>query len=78
MPNRNRRGPLGEGAMTGKGQGNCNQTQNLYGCEFGKMNNRKGSFQNSDDTIDELKSEAANLKLLLESINRKIAEFENR
>lgn len=86
MPGYNRRGPLGEGPMSGRGEGMCNRGGMLKGCGLGRGGAMFNQFRSQvkeenpckPDELASLKSDMAQLKSILETINKKITTLENR
>lgn len=83
MPGFNRRGPIGDGAMSGRGQGMCNRGNQFSGCGFGRRGGgmlnqeRSQNIEVNADEFSNIKSEVAQLKSILETINKKITSLEN-
>ena len=89
MPRLDGTGPSGQGAMTGRGKGNCQGNQQRLGVGYGKKNGNGMGFgfrhgQNSSsnlhplakDELTFLKNKANNIENNLTNINSRISELE--
>jgi len=74
MPRRNGTGPLGQGAMTGRGMGPCNGQRTNYARGYGRgmgMGNGLGrSNFYATPTKEDLQVEKENLQRRIEEINK--------
>jgi len=93
MPGLNGTGPLGQGALTGRGFGNCRATQfigrNFFGFGRGLVRKRfsnaslsmgysmESESMSKTNGIDELKKEATYVRNYLETIEKRIQDIEN-
>ncbi len=74
MPGRNNNGPMGQGPMTGRGLGTCNNgevttTRPGRGLGMGRGNRRNQVYRT--DSTETLEDEVARLKSRLEEIEKK-------
>ena len=85
MPGFNRRGPMGNGSMTGRGMGFCNPVNQEttvfggFGRNMGRRNMGQGNnaqdqtvYSKDPDELSALKSELKSIKLMLDIINKKL------
>ena len=73
MPGFNRRGPLGDGPMTGGGRGYCTGSGSGY---RGGRGFTAGFDRDSASELSRLRAQADSIREMLEEINRRIAKIQ--
>ncbi|QWC00100.1 DUF5320 domain-containing protein [Mycoplasmatota bacterium] len=72
MPRRNETGPMGNGPMTGRGMGPCNQNQAFYGRGLRRGLGRGFGYYNAPMTKEDLEEEKSLLKQRLDEIEKEL------
>lgn len=84
MPGGDRTGPMGQGAMTGRGLGPCNTSGNVFSFRRGGMgrgrffNRGFSNFQNTNNETQALLEENNTLRSKLSDLEQRLADLENK
>lgn len=84
MPRRDGTGPMGQGAMTGRGMGICNGGDNVqygYGVGYGRragLNCRRGYFRYNRPGAPVYQQQPDSLKEQKELLERRLKEINNQ